>query len=125
MTDRAEFVAGLRALAEFLEQHPAVAVPSHSSFSTYVFSRAELQEQARAATWDKGVNGNYAELTRSFGPLTYTIFADREQVCKRVVVGQREVPAQPAQPARLEDVVEWRCEGSWLGERAAEEEPAL
>lgn|SRR5262252_8742083 len=38
-----------------------------------------------------------------------TYYCKRDAVCTPKVVGKKVIPAQPAQPPRVEDVVEWEC----------------
>ena len=82
----------LRALATFLEEHPEIDMDGQNiTLLKYCMERDEVATIARAGSWQK-------------------VYTDRAQVCRRVVVGKRTVPAVPAQPAHEEDIVEWVCE---------------
>jgi len=118
---------------------PTVACPSHNDIidvrwhlSTTV--RVEDQRTAVAAirraiggTWDKQGQSNTIWLTHTVTfedvRVELTIFADREQVCRRVVTGTETVtvPAVEAQPERVEEreIVTWECDPITADERVA------
>jgi hypothetical protein len=81
--------------------------------ASYGCTRDDLVAAAKGSTgWDKGYLDSSFELKRSFGGgVKISINADRDQVCERVVVGQRVVDAVPA---HVVDVVEWKCGDSLL-----------
>lgn len=122
-TDRDEFVAGLRLLADWLEAHedarwrPALGCVIYD----HVSDREALVERARrlGGHWEKQFSdiAETVRLARRFGPeITYLIDVPRDQVCKRVILGTREVE-QPDEEAvqalpmvkSVEEIVEWRC----------------
>lgn len=81
--DRAATVAGLRALADFLETHPEVPAPGRHDTSIMLFTRCntDTDEQACRAEVDRvaaalGVTpvsrGNYVA-ARDFGPISYQV----------------------------------------------------
>jgi hypothetical protein len=49
-------------------------------------------------------------------------YCKRDAVCTARVVGKKSIPAKPAEPPRVEDVIEWECEKFSLMERAREDE---
>lgn len=143
-TARQNQIDTMRAIADWLEAHPAAEVGSVYSESggTWrilhpIHSRAEMIRAAReiGGKWTKGkppehtVSGqDYFELHQQILPgVDYQIYGNRELVCERVVVGTetREVEgpdpdAVAALPVvkRTEEVerVEWRCPPSILAE---------
>ena len=42
--------------------------------------------------------------------ITINYYCKRDAVCKAVVVGTKVIPARPAEPPRVENVLEWQCE---------------
>jgi hypothetical protein len=85
--DRAALIAGLRSLADFLDEHPAVPVPpAYSSLARIVVlpphesddqDRAFVDDFAAAlgvAASDPSGSGHYAA-TRKFGPVEFESFA--------------------------------------------------
>lgn len=118
---------GLRVLAEMFEANPDLAAGfawSLGEIRDFVdrdmvirFTRAALRHGAMV---DKHFSGNYAGVRAKFGPVEVTAFADRDEVCERVVTGTREVTEQVPDPEALKAVplvevtrtvedVEWRC----------------
>lgn len=115
-TDRQECIAGLRELADFLDAHPEVAAPLYSSLLSRVNTREDLMAVAQIGGWKKVYEGEYFTLRRTFAGVTLDVYTDRTTVCRKVVTGQRVVPARPE---CTEDVFEWVCEEQSLlaGER--------
>jgi hypothetical protein len=124
---RGEYVAGLRALADLLEQHDEVpaAVPraQHRTCDLHATSRDELIAAARAfpGKLDKKFDDDSPafgfELHGKLRGLRVVIYGDRNDVCRRVVTGTREitetVPAPDAptvEVTRTVEDVEWVCE---------------
>lgn len=106
---RDSFIQGLRDLATFLEDHPGVMTPSWLQINVFP-NKDELAKQARQTSWLKHYNDTWFALRRTFGPIEYDLSIERQQVCRKVVIGTRIVPAQPAQPEREEETFEWVCE---------------
>ena len=119
MTRREEVIQGLRELADFLERNPTVPTP-YAGVTVDVFprDREELRQVAAAASWEKVYSTNWFWLQKDFsGGVSLHVDLERDQVCRRVVVGQRTIPAQPAQPEQLVDEVEWMCDDPILEDR--------
>ena len=124
MTDRrSEFVAGLRAAADFFESNPDAGVPYDARMGFHCSSRDEFVTAVRAlGRAEKDFTSSYARATRDFGGGVQVDYqAYRSEVCERVVVGTREVEVEEPDPEavaalpkvkRTETVedVEWRCE---------------
>jgi len=125
--ERAEYIAGLRALADALEAHPTVPLPIHGQPWNplgWNLLGDEAQRETAAGiirelggTWDKSATVYFYAQSAMRG-LHLQIAADREAVCERRVIGTRTVVKQVATAFEdrevKEDVVEWDC-GSLLG----------
>lgn len=109
--ERHALIDGLRACAEFLEQNPDMPTPSPAGFHAFVL-RDELMALARKAGWTKYYDANYFALRKHFGPISYELFIDRSEVCRRVSKGTRIVPSQPEQ---VVEYFEWVCDDPVLG----------
>lgn len=113
MTDDAQtLIDGLRELADFLQDRPAIAdrmASAEPHFNVYAFTRNEFQGFVREiGRGDKTASDQFMGVIRKFGAVTIEVYTHRAQVCERVVVGTREVPEE-IRPARVEEIVEWRC----------------
>ncbi|HEX4432832.1 MAG TPA: hypothetical protein VHZ96_26400 [Frankiaceae bacterium] len=132
--DRSEYIAGLRALADVLEQHDDLPLP-HAGGGvvgpvTFIWSAlgedepasemARIRSLIGAGHWEKnapvGHGLTYYELTAHVHGIDLTITAFRSAVCERVVIGTREVTTLvPATDAPMVEVtetvedVEWVC----------------
>lgn len=115
---------GLRAMADMIESHPALA--GTGSYMRYLpiwwaTDADQLVQIARAglahgATVDKIYSDDTFVLTLTWGRVTAYAYADRAQVCTRVVTGTREVtrtvPDPDAPRVEVTEVVEdvrWDC----------------
>jgi len=110
MTDerRAEVIAGLRQIADFLEQHPGVPAPDYSTLNSRAGTKEQIAAIARLATWRKDYGDNYFSLHKEFpGDLALDVYTERSTVCRKVVTGRRMLPAEPE---REVEVYEWICD---------------
>lgn len=120
---RRHFIEGLHAVAKFYEQNPdAYYDGMHLTLNMYVWggaARKTLAETARAfGQCDKIYDDNNVTVSRQFSEkVTVSVFAPRGKVCRRVVLGERMLPARivPATeevriPAARVEIVEWRCD---------------
>lgn len=120
-------------LSEFIERHPDLPAPNVEiwdhcdhldlGWHTHSLTNSEQVEKARSVMrgiggkWEKVPNGTDLYFKRKLIfdgiKVDFTIFATREAVCERRVVGTEEVtiPAVKAQPERVEvrEIVEWDC----------------
>ena len=128
---RAGYIAGLRLLADALDAHPELPLPSTNAITFHFLSdsadpRAEMAAAARAipCTWAKvvldGEKWSYFELHGKLAGLRVELTAFRDAVCTRVVTGAEErelvevvTPAVTRKVVKLVEVVEWQC-GSLL-----------
>lgn len=118
--------AGLRAIADFLDACVDAGVTVgkvDSKLSIFDLGDNERETKAQAGRklgkFTKNVSEHCFYIIKSFGGVELQLIAARQSVCKRVVVGTKEVPetiipAQPAKdqivvPARTEEIVEWQC----------------
>jgi hypothetical protein len=128
-TRRADFTAGLRALADWYDAHPDVPLPYEAISPLSILISGDddqLTEVGRIAramgTCDKVVTAKFFRVTKSFGPVVkLEVVADRDQVCERVVTGVETVtelvpdPAAPLVEQTVErEIVEWQCPESIL-----------
>ena len=127
---RAEYVAGLRALADLIEKNPTLPLPSKRraewafgfAYGSDEARRAAIAEAARIipGRLDKNdptasdYNAKYYVLTGKLHGLEIELWAERDQVCRRVVTGTREVtkeiPTAVEEVTITEEIVEWVCE---------------
>lgn len=125
---RTDYIAGLYALAAALDNDPDLPLPYHGASSellVFVDTKAEVVTYARLlhGKVDKVVTDdpNYGFTIRgTLAGLRVSVFAPRNEVCERVVVGTREVTREVPDPEALaavptttvtevvDDVV-WEC----------------
>lgn len=127
-TTRQQAVDGIRALADFLEDHPELDAPDTDRFHVCLTwkddPKAEMARWARAASHLKPIkdfdSDQYARLLIPFGPTSIEVFANREQVCEKVITGTETVTKTVQDPEMLKAVplvevteqvetFEWRC----------------
>jgi hypothetical protein len=118
---RSDTIRGLRELADFLDAYPDVPVPYSNELNVFAQSKETLARLARLTSWQKQYCGGYFALTRSFGDgmIVLSLNIERQVVCRQIVVGERVVPAQPAQPERIEPITEWVCDDALLSPQAS------
>lgn len=113
---RKVFIQGLRDFAEFLELNGNAPAPYNITGNVFCVTKAEFTEAARhLGHATKDANGEYFWLTKKFGPIAYEVNIARNEICKRKVVGVRDVPAH------TEEIVEWECAESILEPTLTEE----
>lgn len=128
--EQAQLRDGLLDLAAFIEQHPDV-IPDWITVSIGVYRPLKEIVKKGYGRMTKEVSDSYFKLIRSFSPRVNIRFVqEREELCKRVKVGERTLPAEPeqviaavpervipaeperiipAKPERVEDIYEWVC----------------
>jgi len=141
---RAAYTAGLRQLADALDAHPGLPLPTGGSVAplTIHFLHGDDPRAAMAAAarvlpvtwakdaWEGASGGAYFELAGALAGLAIRLSAYRDAVCTRIVTGTREVTETVADPAalaavprvevtRTEDIVEWECSSLLAPERSA------
>ena len=121
--ERAEYVDSLRKIADFFEGHPEIEIPSlHTSLA---YPNTSADDPKQVAKIIKAVGGKFRKeipwpnsdtitYAGKIGAFDFRIICSRAAMCRRVVVGTKEIPAQevPAQtiPAYTEEIVEWHCD---------------
>jgi hypothetical protein len=121
-----EYVEGLRAMADFLEEHPE-GIPTYTGIviDHYPGTKADLVAKAReiGGKWDKADLGSIFLLKQSFGPHSIEINVDRSEVCERVATGEMETVTMtdPNAPkiTVTQPVYEWKCPESLLADAEA------
>ncbi len=118
---RSEFIRGLRAIANFYEQNAnAYYDDMRLTVSMYVGGREARTTMAAMARAFGQYNQTYDErnvtIARSFSEqVTLALFASKQKICRRVVIGEHILPARviPATneihiPERREPRVTWQ-----------------
>lgn len=127
-----EFIASLRQVADFFEEHPQLPTPCNTEFHVHFWPAAgkpQLRTFARAFSDYGGVkkdvfgehgNDPSLKLVGRIGTLEIWTSAERAKVCVRRQTGTRTIPATPAlpecvqpakpgQPERIEPLYDWDC----------------
>jgi hypothetical protein len=117
MSDRTDFIANLRAMAQFLEDNPALPVPYSTYLTHYPQSLEEAREMRNGSFgWEKqnAKDSSFVNFVKKFGgdqfgrgTVAYELAVSKSQTCERVQVDTRHVEAVEAHD---EPVYEWRCE---------------
>lgn len=126
---RAEYVAGLRALADLIEQHDDLPTPYGVTAQWINVSSSQEDQRRIAQTFarvmpgkiDKGVRDDAFDLDGHVGAVEVSMIVSRNAVCRRVVKDVREVTREIPDPDALAAVptvtvtetvedVEWVCE---------------
>lgn len=108
---RSEYVAGLRMLADLLEQNPELLKP-HGAIQ--IIPLGEQQSREQLAAWaralpgkkDKEINDQFANLVGTLRGLKVKIVAYRDEVCERVTTGVETVTKMVKDPDALAAVPE-------------------
>ena len=108
-----DLIDGLRAMADWIERSEWPDKP-HTSFNVFPGKDGFAEAVKRLGTCEKNFGETWFNAIKRFGPLRIEICLQREQVCNRVKVGTKVIPARPemllaAEPERVEDVYEWEC----------------
>jgi hypothetical protein len=104
----AQFIAGLRELADFYESHPEVPIPKPSYLDFSVYSLHTKSEAAGIIKLLGTITKEYTDsglfkVVRYFGPIALKFVFNRDTVCERVVVRKEVVPEH------VREIVEWKC----------------
>lgn len=112
MSDKTEeFVRGLRELATFYEANPDLDVPVIRDIDVFTLSIEKMRKFARRlGKAEKKQHVGYIILRRKFGNINLDVHLSQRRVCRRVKVGEREIPA------RVEPIYEYECPDSLLQE---------
>lgn len=137
--DRAGYTAGLRALADILDQHPEIPLPYEGRLGTiswpvYDGGAERLAAIARVVIpgrreKDTSLDGYFKVIGKLHG-LSLEVWSTRQLVCERIVTGTREVTREVPDPEALAAVptvtvtetvedVTWECAPLLAGEAEA------
>lgn len=131
-TARADYIAGLRAIADLLESTPDLPLPTTRKieWAAHWYTSNDDEIPAVVADLARRIPGKltkndptrgayaaaYYELSGNVGGMPVRVWAERSAVCERVVTGTREVvETVPAPDAPMVEVVktvedfEWVC----------------
>lgn len=126
MSDLADYIKGLRGLADFLESHDEMLMGYNSHEHTlYARSAEEFSTLCRAlGSGEKREVGGYLGLARDFSDsVKITVNVAKSHTCEKVQVGTRvEQVVIPADAKLVEEnvyavevpVYEWKCPDSFL-----------
>jgi len=126
--DRDNLVAGLRELADFVEDR-GIELPIDISVSATAYmpyysrknrkSYNAISEKEKKAIVKqlirvmkpvkKEYHGNYFTITRLFGKIKFSLSVDRGVVCKKVPTGNKIIHAARYVEEIVEEEVEWVC----------------
>lgn len=116
---RQRSISDVRDFLAWLESHPEIPLPyefgAGGRIGIYAWNtKDEARIMARAmGTFEKKADENFLELKKKFGSLIVAAVFSRNQVCKRVVVGTKEIPEEvvpeKVTPAHTVEIVEWQC----------------
>ncbi len=106
-----EFSAGLRAIADWYDEHPEAPVPYAPRIGVSADDNVETARSIARMLGkaDKAFSDSTFSLSRTFGGVILDFVFWRSAVCTKRVVGTKTIPAKPAAPERIEEVVEWDC----------------
>lgn len=129
----ASYAAGLRALADLIEQNPDLHVDLRFAADTVLVPVSHANDpRARMVGWVRAAKAAGMPIRKSYGQtwgevhitpapgLTVQVYAAREAVCDRIVVGTREITRELPDPEALAAVptitvtetvedVRWEC----------------
>jgi hypothetical protein len=133
-TNHSEYANGLRAVADFIESHPEIKVPiSDPSFSVFPsVGKDEVRDHAAKVVHalgrvEKEEFGDSIQLCALIGGFKYQVWYPRDQICEKVELGRKIIPATPrivetvvkeAVEEHEEIVYGWKCQPI-LGETPA------
>ncbi len=123
--DRDEWLAGMRAFCDWLEEHDEIDIPEygfgHNEFNVIDFY---FEEKADIARWVRAIPGEVEKehsgamfyANGRIGGLHVRACVSRSEVCERVVVGtEKKVREQLPEGVEYEkveydaDIIEWKC----------------
>jgi hypothetical protein len=127
---------GLRALADMIEQNPAVAPMMLSTLPRMLVSVGHLGDPSEellaflraggSAARKNYDSDNWMAVDVDFGAVGLYVYTSRDQVCERVVTGTETVtklvpdPAAPmVEVTEQVEQVEWRCSSLLAAEKAS------
>jgi hypothetical protein len=131
MATRAEaWVAGLRELADFAEQHPELFDLYGETVNIFASTAEEMARKTRMiGTATKSSTNEWYVVSRMFGPHKLDLNISRRTFCERILVGTKiVVKPDPEALEKVptieveEDVFEWLCPEAILSFNSTEED---
>lgn len=123
---RAEYIAGLRMLADTLDANPDLELPIYGDryAPMAVYLVGDENQRGQLAAWAKALPGRKEKADRdtrldlkgAFRGLHISVTVEREEVCEKVVLGTREVTEEVPDPnaptvtvTKTVEDVKWIC----------------
>jgi hypothetical protein len=108
-----DLVHGLRAAADWYEQHPEIRLPTDDVFHLINASLPDTKETVAAVahalgSCEKEYSDTMFRLVKKFGPVRLVFVFWRTTICERRVVRTEWVP-EKVTPAYEREIVEWDC----------------
>ena len=118
--ERNTFLRDMQSLIDFLGAHPELPLPDSFAISVYNLGTESLNRAKEIAkslgTFEKSVNNQFLDLTKTFGQVSIRFVFYRHNVCTKRVIGTKtETKMVPAPSAPMvekvvkTEVVEWDC----------------
>jgi len=135
--NKENFIKELKEVADFLEEKD-FDFEDCNIFDFTIFiacrSKESFQKNAKAlGTFEKSADA-WINATRKFDQISIQVTAERDLVCKKVLVGTKIIPATeekiipemivPACPEREEEVYEYKCPESFINMKEDSQENA-
>lgn len=113
----ADFIIGLRALADWYEANPNADLRPQTICVYPDDTKEEVRRWSRMlGTFTKNTSDTLYTLSKQFGPVQLDVVFLRDIVCERRVVGTKAVTEKVPDPGaplveitREEEIVEWDC----------------
>lgn len=107
-----QYTDSLRAIADWYDAHPEIELPVDYIDVYNVNTKEEAATILKALSpCEKEYLSTMFYIKKSFGAITLRFCFYRNQVCERIVVGKKIIPAQRIEaqdiPERVEDIVEF------------------
>lgn len=136
LQERCDYTAGLRMLADLLDENPNLKLPYHGSTAS-ILVIATRDSKNQGAAWaralpgrvEKNVHDEVLDLNGQISGLKITVILNRDEVCTKVVVGTREVTETVPDPELVaavplvkrtvtKEIVEYHCGSLLAGDRS-------
>lgn len=113
MDERQRKLNDTRAILDWLETHPEIALPSEVEYGLSISAmdgKDDALKLVRAfGTCDKRFAGDTLVISKKFGSTILKAILFRNQVCERVVISTEVVP-EKIEPEHVREIVEWKCD---------------
>ena len=121
----------LESAARFLRANPLPILPHVSDIYLFPHTKEEHAACVRAiGSCEKQFNNKWLYAIKPFNSFVLRVASERENVCERVKIGEKVIPARPetvlpATEEKVEAVYEWRCPDSFLALAKTTEEVSV